>query len=157
MHLRKTLSKPKDTLLFINSLLFWSPEHVIFAVAPETKETWNRNTSHNLTATINNRWRETYAPAATPCTRGVHPSGILTHRPTNEDVCSSRSHEGPIYGAPALRRGPREILWATGELKDQSRAVRTPQTWKGGKTVLAWRYSSKYYCAVRSGFSFGGY
>lgn len=33
------------------------PKHIILAVAPETKETCNRDTNHNLRDTINNRWQ----------------------------------------------------------------------------------------------------
>lgn len=111
MHLRKTLSKPKDTLLFINSLLFLIPGHIIFAVAPETKETWNRNTNHNLTETINNRWRDTCA-GCHPCTGGAHQKWMLTHQPADEDTCPSRSRSR--HHLWSTSRTPRTVVGASG-------------------------------------------
>ena len=78
----------KEESELVSRTEFLIPGHIIFAVAPETKETWNRNTNHNLAETINNRWQDICA--------GCHP---LHQRGTPEmdaDTPACRRRHGPF-------------------------------------------------------------
>lgn len=93
------------------------PKHIILAVAPETKETRNRDTNHNLTETINNRWqgicacyhlltKEAKHRAVQKHTLQNHTLDTTNKAPTvcqNGVIQATREQKGPVTGLRELR------------------------------------------------------
>lgn len=108
------------------------PEHIIFAVAPETKETWNGNTNHNLRETINNRWWDICACYHPLHQRGTPKMDSDTRVYQWRRMLFKITFETPFMEHRRLSRNCARCVRPP-RVEGPIRGLRNTQTWKGSK------------------------